>query len=153
MGVGVFLCSREVRIFRLSCIALQVACIAHFQHVPLSQLAPATMCSAQVEDMELLIEAIPEAQLPFLRQQVLRSSQSEVHSLNPSARTLTHSFSLKQAYSLALNHNSPCLDKLLCGTFLSCTGFCPALLHQLQLVTFAKTVWHSSRCFPQFQGS
>lgn len=59
-------------------MALQVACIAHFQHVPLSQLAPATMSSAKPEDMAMLLAQIPETQIPDLRQQILKGSQPQV---------------------------------------------------------------------------
>ena len=59
-------------------MALQVACIAHFQHVPLSQLAPATMSSAKPEDMAVLIAQIPETQIPDLRQQTMKGSQPQV---------------------------------------------------------------------------
>lgn len=59
-------------------MAVQVACIAHFQHAPLTQLAPATMSSAKPEDMATLIGQIPEAQMHDLRQQVLKGCQREV---------------------------------------------------------------------------
>ena len=60
-------------------MAVQVACIAHFQHVPLTQLAPATMSSAKPDELVTLIGQIPEAQVPHLKQQVLKGCQPEVY--------------------------------------------------------------------------
>lgn len=101
---------------------MQVACIAHFQHAPLSQLAPAMMCSAQGEDMARLIEAVPEAQFPVLRQQVLRHSQTEVAALSLSLKHAHMHSAQPLAPSLisivALYHIKPVLPECMHYTLL-----------------------------------
>lgn len=63
------------------------------------------ICSAPGEDIARLIEGIPEAQFPFLRQQMLRSSKTEVNTLEKYFFQTNHGFLIKvfrvQALTLA----------------------------------------------------
>lgn len=57
---------------------LQVACIAHFQQAPLTHLAAAMMSSSTEQELQQLLEQLPEAQAAFIKQQVLRSHPQQV---------------------------------------------------------------------------
>ncbi|DBA90133.1 TPA: hypothetical protein ACH3X1_003444 [Trebouxia sp. C0004] len=48
---------------------LQVACIAHFQQVPLTHLAPAMMSTSTEKELKQLLRQLPESQAAFIKQQ------------------------------------------------------------------------------------
>lgn len=59
-------------------VAWQVACIAHFQQVPLSHLAPAVMSTSTEQELKQLLQQLPKNQAAFIKQQFPNSMPQEV---------------------------------------------------------------------------
>jgi hypothetical protein len=59
-------------------VALQVACIAHFQQVPLSHLAPALMSTSTEQQLKQLLQQLPKTQAAFVKQQFPNNLPKEV---------------------------------------------------------------------------
>ncbi|DBA78540.1 TPA: hypothetical protein ACH3X2_007859 [Trebouxia sp. C0005] len=59
---------------------LQVACIAHFQQVPLSHLAPAVMSTSTEQELKQLLQQLPKNQAAFIKQQFPNSMPQEASS-------------------------------------------------------------------------
>ncbi|KAL0049556.1 hypothetical protein WJX82_004745 [Trebouxia sp. C0006] len=59
---------------------LQVACIAHFQQVPLSHLAPALMSTSTEQQLKQLLQQLPKTQAAFVKQQFPNNLPKEASS-------------------------------------------------------------------------